>query len=170
MLAFVLALVFQQDLQGKVIGVLDGDTVEVLDENRLTHRIRMAEIDAPEKSQAFGNQAKIALSNKIMGQTVAITSKGKDRYGRTIGLVRLHMRDINLEMVEDGYAWWYKQYGHDPRFAAAEARARRNKDGLWIDPYPVAPWEFRHKPSSSSSKSSSSKSSSSGSGSKKRKK
>ncbi len=167
MLAFILCLSISQDISGRDVGVLDGDTIEVLDRNNMPHKVRLAEIDAPEKSQPFGNQAKIALSNKVFNQEVVVTSKGKDRYGRTIGLVKLHMRDINLEMVEDGFAWWYKQYGHDPRFALAEQRARMNKDGLWIQPYPVAPWDYRRKPTSKSGSSSGKSSSKSKSKSKK---
>ena len=167
MLAFILFLSISQDITGKVVGVIDGDTIEVLDQNNIPHKVRLAEIDAPEKNQPFGNQAKIALSNKVFNQEVVVKSKGKDRYGRTIGLVSLHVRNINLEMVEDGFAWWYKQYSHDPRFALAESRARMNKEGLWIQPYPVAPWDYRHKPTTKSTSKSGSNSSKSKSKSKK---
>lgn len=170
MLSCILALLLSQNLEGKVVSILDGDTLEILDEKHFTHRVRLAEIDAPEKSQAFGNQAKAVLSNKTFFKHVTIINKGTDRYGRTLGVVMFGERNINMEMVEEGYAWWYKQYSHDPRYGTAQNNARLSKKGLWVDPYAVAPWDFRHPPKSTSSKSSSSKAKSSGSSSPRRKK
>lgn len=160
MLNILLFLVLNQNIEGKVVGVLDGDTIEVLDDRHFSHRIRLAEIDAPEKNQAFGNQAKMALSRKVFGENVKVELRQKDRYGRDIGLVLLDRRNINMEMVEEGYAWCYTQYSRDPRFRVAQNNAQLSRKGLWMDPYAVPPWEFRRAPKTNSSSKSSSKSSS----------
>ena len=138
-----LILLFDQSITGKVVGVTDGDTITVLTNDYQQHKIRLAEIDAPEKKQAYGTVAKNALSEKIFGETVTVDYKEKDRYGRIVGYVKLNNRNINLEMVEGGYAWRYNQYSHDPAFQIAQNNARTNNRGLWADPYQTAPWEFR---------------------------
>jgi endonuclease YncB( thermonuclease family) len=165
MLTLIAVLLFNQTIHGKVVGVIDGDTIDVLDQFYQTHRIRLAEIDAPEKSQAFGYRAKELLSRKIFGQDVVVRSTKKDHYNRLIGQVYVGAKYINLEMVEEGMAWWYRQYGQDPRFQLAEDKARKYSKGLWIDPVAIPPWDYRHPtsrstaktPAKSSNKSSSSK-------------
>jgi endonuclease YncB( thermonuclease family) len=144
MLALVAILFFNQNITGKVVGVIDGDTIDVLDQYYQKHRIRLAEIDAPEKNQAFGYRAKETLSRKVFGQDVVVRSTKKDHYNRDIGQVYVGAKYINLEMVEEGMAWWYRQYGKDPRFGLAEDKARKYSKGLWIDPIATAPWDYRH--------------------------
>ena len=85
------------ELVGRVIGVADGDTITVLGSNRVQHRIRLAGIDAPEKSQAYGQVSKLEYHKT-------------DRYGRTVGTVLVNGRDVNLEQIRAGLAWHYKQY------------------------------------------------------------
>ena len=145
---FSLYSAFAETLSGKVIGVKDGDTIEVLvAQEPLT--VRLARVDCPEKKQAFGSVAKKVTSDKIYGEVVSLQSVKKDRYGRMIGDVYYGDKltaHLNRELVEEGICWWYEKY--DPKniaFKKLEASARDSKKGLWIDKDPTPPWEFRHR-------------------------
>ena len=97
------------EIRGKVVSISDGDTITVLDAEKVQHKIRLQGIDAPEKKQAFGTKSKDRLSDKIGEKEVVVKWKEKDRYGRVLGEIHLGDRHINLEMVQDGMAWHYKQ-------------------------------------------------------------
>ena len=127
----------------KIVSVHDGDTITGLDEDQKQFKIRLDAIDAPELGMAFGQASRKALSEKVLGKQVEVIVKTKDRYGRTVGHVLLDKRDMNLEMIEEGMAWHYAHYDHNKRLAEAEGEARRNRIGLWRDPQPVAPWDWR---------------------------
>jgi len=127
----------------KVVAIADGDTVTVLTADKQQIKIRLAGIDAPESSQAFGNRAKQALVEKVGGKTIEVVEQSKDRYGRTVADLYLEGRWINLELVAEGWAWHYRQYSRDQRLADAEAAARQAGLGLWADKDPVPPWGFR---------------------------
>ena len=132
------------EIKGKVVVVSDGDTIIVLDEmDKGNFKIRLAKIDAPEKKQAFGNKAKQFLSSLIFGKQVSIRYKAIDRYGRIIGLVYCDGAEINLVMVQNGYAWHYNSYDKTPVYIQAEIQARRDKKSLWAAPDPTNPYEFR---------------------------
>jgi endonuclease YncB( thermonuclease family) len=136
-------------INGRVVGVADGDTVTVLDAQRVQHKIRLSGIDAPEKSQPFGNRSKQSLSDLAFDKTVVVETDKRDRYGREVGKVLVSGQDVNLIQVERGMAWHYKAYAseqsaNDQRlYEAAETAAKSAKRGLWRDPEPIAPWEFR---------------------------
>jgi endonuclease YncB( thermonuclease family) len=130
-------------LSGRVVGITDGDTVKVLSEDRTLTRIRLERIDAPEKNQPFGQAAKQSLSELIFQQTVRIEVSGQDSYGRSLGQIWFHDRDINLEQIKRGMAWVYRHYSKDPGYLAAEQIARSKKLGLWRDEHPLPPWDFR---------------------------
>jgi endonuclease YncB( thermonuclease family) len=136
---------------GRVIGVSDGDTITVLDTDKIEHKVRLMGIDAPEKTQAFGAASKQALSNYIYQQEVTVEYKKKDRYQRILGKVILDKKDICLAMISDGMAWHYKDYEKEQSktdrdlYSQAELKARNEKRGLWQDANPVAPSAFRHK-------------------------
>ena len=132
-----------QVFTGRVVGVSDGDTVTVLFGDRQTQKIRLAGIDAPEKNQAFGNRAKQALSDKIFNQTVIVTSNSTDRYRRWIADLHLGERWINREMIAEGWAWWYRQYSTNALLSRAQDEALAARLGLWSDPHPLPPWDFR---------------------------
>jgi len=129
--------------EAKVVGVADGDTVTVLTADKQQIKIRLAGIDAPESSQAFGNRAKQALAEKVAGKTIEVVEQSKDRYSRTVADLYVEGRWINLELVAEGWAWHYRQYSKDQRLADAEATARQAGLGLWADKDPVPPWGFR---------------------------
>jgi endonuclease YncB( thermonuclease family) len=131
------------EFRGRVVGVTDGDTLKVLHDGR-AEVVRLHGIDAPEQGQPFGQRAKQAAAHLAMGQVVTVQVRTPDRYGRTVGDVRLRDgRLLNEALVRAGYAWWFRRYSTDPRLAAAEAKARATRAGLWADPLPVPPWEWR---------------------------
>lgn len=134
------------DLAGTVVGVIDGDTIDVLVEGRAV-RVRLAEIDAPERRQAFGSKAKRELSALIFRREATVTDEGRDRYGRVVGTVRVDGRNINETMVWMGLAWAYPRYVVHQSYYAAQDAAKAAKRGLWADASPTPPWLFRHAPS-----------------------
>ena len=130
--------------QGLVVGVKDGDTVVVLTDEKQQVTVRLDSIDAPEKKMPYGSVAKKALSDLTYKKRVTVDSHKTDRYGRTVAEIWLEKRLVNLDMVKNGMAWNYVKYSRDPAYAEAEVEARANKRGLWSQPDPQAPWEFRH--------------------------
>lgn len=140
---------FGAELRGKVVGVTDGNTITLLDERNVQHKVRLAAIDSPEKGQAFGNRAKENLSQLVFGKTVTVETKKQDKYGRAVGKVIVDGRDANLEQVKAGFAWHYKEYQREQsaadraQYASAEESAKSAKRGLWLDKAPVKPEEFR---------------------------
>ena len=136
--------VFAADYTGRVVGVLDGDTIEVL-HNQRPERIRLSGIDCPEKGQAFGKRAKQAASELVFGKEVTIQTHGYDKYKRTLGDVFLSDgKNLNQELVRQGFCWWYRKYAPgDTVLEGLENEAREARKGLWADPAPIPPWEWR---------------------------
>ena len=127
---------------GKVVAVLDGDSLMVLDGRRQVE-VRLHGVDAPEGGQAFGNVCKRTLSNLVFGKTAAVQIVDIDRYKRSVSRLTVDGRDVGLEMIRAGCAWHYRQYSNDASYAAAEQEARRARRGLWQDAKPVPPWIYR---------------------------
>jgi micrococcal nuclease len=144
---FLLALVTacnKKETLYKVVGVKDGDTLVLLSPDNQNITVRLAEVDCPEKNQAFGQAAKQFTSNLCFGKRVQLIVSQKDRYGRTVGQVLLEDgTNVNYEIVKNGYAWQYLAYSKNMELAGLEQHARENKLGLWQDINPVAPWNFR---------------------------
>ena len=131
-----------EELTGKIIGITDGDTAKILfGKEQVT--IRLEGIDAPESSQSFGKKSKEALATMIFGKTVTVKKTGEDKYGRSLGFVFLDDLDVNAQMIQDGWAWHFRKYNDEQRLADLENEARTGQRGLWADPNPLAPWEFR---------------------------
>ena len=131
------------DFVGRVVGVSDGDTIEVMRAGRAV-RVRLQGIDCPESHQPYGTRAKQFTSDLVFGKTVAVQIHGTDQYGRILGEVILpDGRSLNRELVRNGYAWWYRRYSDDPVLQRLEEEARRERRGLWRDKNPIPPWEFR---------------------------
>lgn len=130
---------------GRVVGITDGDTITVLDEQNQQHTIRLAEIDAPERGQPWGDRSRQGLSALAFGKSVSVQQTDTDRYGRVVARVFSDGRDVNRAMVEEGAAWAYRDYLTDDTLIATEARARQRRAGLWSmsDAQTVAPWEWR---------------------------
>lgn len=132
----------------RVVGVSDGDTFTCLANGTKQIKVRLNQIDAPEKKQAFGTAAKNALAGYIFGKTVLLKTSGKDKYGRTIAEVYINNNNINKAMVADGYAWAYREYLRDQDYLRIEAQAKSHTVGLWSHPNPTYPSDFRHKKTS----------------------
>ena len=129
---------------GRVIGIKDGDTFEVLYDGQ-PERVRLADIDCPEKSQPFGNNAKQFSSDLCFNKTVTVTCNAKrDRYGRLIGTVVTDDGiNVNEALVKQGFAWHYLQYSDKDELTGLEATARKKHLGLWADADPTPPWDWR---------------------------
>jgi micrococcal nuclease len=125
-----------------VIGISDGDTLTVLHE-RQPIKIRIAEIDAPEKKQPFGSRSKQALSDLCFGKKAEVFPEKTDRWGRTIARVKCEGQDASAHQVQAGMAWVYARYATDRSLYLLQDMARSGRRGLWVDAEPVAPWAWR---------------------------
>jgi len=132
------------DLTGRVVRVADGDTVTLLDRSNTQHKVRLYGIDTPERNQPYGKAAKNALVGLINNRPVEVVVVTKDSYGRTVGTLYRDGVNINEAMVAAGYAWWYQYFApHERALQEAEQQAREQRLGLWADPHPVPPWDWR---------------------------
>lgn len=149
-LAFLVALLCatithaSEVIVGRVVKVSDGDTITVLTASKDQVKVRLHGIDAPESKQAFGEKSRLALAELVAGRDATVTVETKDRYGRVVGRVVVDKTDANLAQVKAGMAWWYRAYARkDTALRDAEIAARDAKLGLWIDPNPTPPWDWR---------------------------
>jgi micrococcal nuclease len=134
---------FSQTLKGRIIAIKDGDTIVLLQNNH-QYKIRLSSIDCPEKSQAYGTQAKYFTSGLVYRKKVRAEVKTKDRYGRFVAEVFLpDGRSLSRELVRNGFAWHYIVHSYDSSLAELEEQARLRKLGLWKDPHAIPPWDFR---------------------------
>jgi endonuclease YncB( thermonuclease family) len=128
----------------RVVGVKDGDTIEVFD-GRTKETVRLWGIDCPEMGQPFGKAAKRFVSDVCFGKPVKLEGRGRDRYGRLLAIVGLpDGPSLNALLVKEGLAWWY--YSFAPKaldLAVLEREAKRGRRGLWADPEAVPPWSWR---------------------------
>jgi endonuclease YncB( thermonuclease family) len=131
-------------LSGQVVRVLDGDLLEIHHQGK-TERIRLNGIDCPEKGQAYGERAKQATSELVAGKDVMLNTYGPDKDGRTIAdVLLLDGTNVNYLLVREGWCWWYRKYAPGNRkLEGLEKEARDRKKGLWAEPNPVPPWEWR---------------------------
>lgn len=136
-------------VEGVVVKITDGDTVTVLDGSKTQFKVRLAGIDAPESKQDFGQRSRQHLASLVFQKQVRVEWTKRDRYGRIVGKIVVDRQDINVRLVQAGLAWHYKAYAKEQTpgdamlYAEAENRARDKRVGLWADPQPVAPWEWR---------------------------
>jgi len=132
---------------GEVVGITDGDTITVLNSKTLKDmKIRLYGIDCPEGGQAFSKKAKQFTSDMVFGKVVEVHRMDTDRYGRTVALVSVDKQLLNKELVKAGLAWVYDRYCSEPiceSWRNFQLRANFDKLGLWSDPNPIPPWEFR---------------------------
>lgn len=129
---------------GKVVSIADGDTFTLLDAANQQVKVRLHGIDCPERAQDFGQVARQKLSDLVFNQPVKLDIKDTDRYGRAVAVVyTLQGLCVNEELLKSGLAWHYKQYDKNEAWADLEQKARMLKTGLWSQPNPVAPWNWR---------------------------
>jgi len=136
-------------LTGRTVRVTDGDTIVILSEGDVQHKIRLQGIDAPERGQAYGTKSKEHLSEWVAGRFVIVETDKRDRYGRVVGKVLVDGKDVCLAQVVAGFAWHYKKYQNEQtasdrqQYADAEQEARDAKRGPWRDSQAEAPWDYR---------------------------
>ena len=150
--AFFLALsavlvgnsVADERITGHVVGITDGDTITVFTVDRGAIKVRLASIDTPEKQQDFGTRAREAISALCFHKEAEIMANGRDRDGRTVGIVSCDGIDAGEELVRQGLAWVFPRYApkNSPLYRI-EHQAREETRGLWADPSPIPPWEWR---------------------------
>lgn len=126
----------------KIKRVVDGDTVHVFYQDEV-YKIRLTEIDAPERDQPYGSNSTEYLKSLLKEGMVDVDISGTDRYGRKLGRLYWRGMDINRELVSAGYAWVYDQYVTDNSFYENQSKARNSKKGLWEDQNPLEPWNWR---------------------------
>lgn len=136
---------YSQELYGKVVAIADGDTFALLTVDKQQVKVRLSEIDTPERAQPFGTRARQALSDLIFSKQVRVVQEDIDRYGRLVGHVYVGGIHVNRQLVRDGMAWAYRQYLKDKSLLQDEQEARQAKRGLWSLPSTeqVPPWEWR---------------------------
>lgn len=135
------------DLTGRVVGISDGDTLTLLTADRRQTKVRLAEIDTPERRQPYGSRAREALAELAFQREVRVVVEETDRYGRSVGHVYAGGRNVNAELVRRGAAWVYDRYNRDPALPVLEAEARAARRGLWSLPAAerMPPWEWRRR-------------------------
>lgn len=127
-----------------VIAVIDGDTVLVLrDKQKLKLKLRLADIDAPEKAQPFGLRSLEYLKSRVNKKVVQVESRAIDQYSRTIATITLDGIDLNQELVRHGLAWEYSFHHSNKAFITLQREAQQAKRGLWAQTSVQAPWEWR---------------------------
>lgn len=139
-----------QRLSGLVVRIVDGDTIDILNSEHTLSRVRLQGIDAPEKSQPFGDLSGDHLATLINGKDITIEWRKRDRWGRIVGKILFAGDDVCLEQVKSGFAWHFKRYENEQSeedrqlYAEAERAARCQKIGLWSGSNQTPPWEIRH--------------------------
>lgn len=153
-----------------IVGVIDGDTLTArcdtpgVEQPYQQERVRLTGIDAPERGQAFSSRSRQAMSDLAYGKPARLDCGKRDRYQRLVCDVYVAPKarpdglpsvDVGLALVQQGLAWWYRAYSHEQtaaqrvRYERAETRARNQGVGLWQDPDPTPPWDYRRRPKAS---------------------
>ncbi len=129
---------------GQVASIRDGDTIEVL-RNGKAERVRLHGIMCPKGSQPYSEEAKQATSDLVFSMDVTLQIYGKDKQGRILAdVLRSDGTSVNQRLVQEGWCWWdRKQAQGDTQFEPLEKEARDSQKGLWADPNPIPPWEWR---------------------------
>lgn len=140
------SLALAQPLSCRVVSISEGDTFTCLTTANKRLRVRLAEIDAPERKQPYGAEAKQALAELVLEKQVVLHEQELDRYGRTLARAYVDGRDVNYTLVEQGAAWAYTEQLKDHRLKDAETLARNMGKGLWRQHADaiVAPWKWRY--------------------------
>jgi endonuclease YncB( thermonuclease family) len=150
-LLFLYGEAFAETFNAKVLAVLDGDTVLIIRAGHKPEKVRLLNIDAPEKAQPFGMQSKRSLAEMVLRRQVKIAVTARDKYGRLLGQISLDGQSVNEEQVRRGMAWEYSGYSNNSEYLVLQSEAQRAHRGLWQQRAPQAPWSWRkqHSPSGS---------------------
>ncbi len=144
------SVAFSQTHMGSVVAITDGDTFTLLTADKEQKKIRLSEVDTPEKGQPYGEKSRQVLSDLIFNKQVSAEQTNIDRYGRIVARVYQEQTDVNAEMIRQGAAWVYRQYASDQKLFDLEAEAKASGRGLWslpetqrVYPHRVPPWQWR---------------------------
>ena len=132
--------------QGKVASVSAGDTITVMNKTK-SEKIRLYGVDCPEMGREFGRKAKQFASDMVLGKVVDVEVVSKDKNGSTTGIVKVGGKCLNETLLRSGHAWLYRQNCSKSicrDWLKLEDSAKKNKLGLWSQPNPLPPWEYRH--------------------------
>lgn len=135
-----------EKFNARVIAVMDGDTVMVLRDNKKI-KVRLANIDAPERAQAFGSESRQSLIERVLQKQVQVNSQAVDSYGRMIAEINVAGYSVNEEQVRSGMAWEYSHFHRNPHYLALQSEARQARRGLWASadsPMPPEQWRKLH--------------------------
>ena len=134
----------KETIIGKVVAITDGDTFKLLKEDSTLIRVRVANIDCPERKQPFSKRAKQFTSDAIFGKSVTLEVLKKDRYRRLISnVIYDDTLILSQELIKKGLAWHYLKYSKDSLLQSLHDTAKANKIGLWQDENVIAPWDWR---------------------------
>ncbi len=124
--------------------VYDGDTVKLQDADG-EFKLRIKDIDAPERNQAYGKKARRAVMQLCKGKETLVTVRltGMDKYQRYLGRMQCNNIDVSLYLAEQGLAWFDTKYSSDFEILQAQKMAQQNKVGLWQESNPMPPWVWR---------------------------
>ncbi len=149
--AFAVSPAAAIQLEGRVIRVVNGDKLVVLDANNTQHRVRLATVDVPNRGQRYAEEATANLVRLVTNKNVKVEWSRKNRNGYLVGKVLLDGKDVGLLQISSGFAWHYRMFSNwqssDDRqaYSGAQAIAVAMGAGLWSDLSPTPPWEFREK-------------------------
>ncbi|WP_419421134.1 thermonuclease family protein [Legionella sp. D16C41] len=138
-------LTFAEVITGEVVRIIDGDTLVVLIDGKLQEKVRLAEIDAPERSQPYGTRSRQALAALCFRKQAVLDVQKRDFYGRLLAHIQCNGVDASTEQVRTGMAWVYNRYAHDKNLYTLQEEAKKNMVGLWADLYAFPPWLYRRR-------------------------
>ena len=137
---------FAKPIDAVVVQVIDGDSIQVQQNNKRYILVRLFGIDAPELNQPYGLKSKRYLQKKVLNKPVKIKLLSRDSYGRRLAILfDSDGRNVNLDLIRNGFAWVYKQYYSDPKWLAIQEQASHERVGLWSQKKPIPPWIYRRK-------------------------
>ena len=144
---FFSAAGFAVELEGKVVAVIDGNTLQIVCQNDQTHIIQLMGIDSPELSQEYGQESKKYLEKIALGKKVTVSIEGKDRRGNPLAVVMVNgKRDLRVDLLEEGLAWTSEK-NPLPDLEKCRTRAENKAMGLWRQDNPTPPWTYRRQQS-----------------------
>jgi len=129
-------------IAGKVVTVIDGNTLEIFTSENETYKILLYGIDSPELDQEYGEKAKRFLEKLILNKSINVEIQGKDRLGNRLGIVLIDGEDPREKLLEEGLAWTAER---NPivEFETIKEESREKGKGLWKEKDPTPPWIFR---------------------------
>lgn len=131
--------------EGRCVKVYDGDTIEVMAGGLTSLRVRLHAIDSPENGQPFSNVARKRTRELVEGKRVRVEVRDRDQYDRLVARIYIDDRDLSQQLISEGLAWHYTRYSSELALGRAQREARKARRGLWQDPDPEPPWEFRRR-------------------------